>query len=234
MRLSSAFLVLALGCQAQQPSAPVANDAAFTVPVAAPQPVAAPEPVDAAPRTHLVGRHVLVVGDSEACAVGSYINLKKTVAAINAEAGQPTDSVEVDCKGGTVVPYWGSGGNFRAALGRHPTADTVLVFLGTNHYWNQKDTPNVAPILDLVRERKLSCVWVGNTAVHGHHWNVNNLLREAVTPTCSYFDTEAADIPLADGVHPSPAGATKWIRLIWPTIPLRHEEDHERTEPSNQ
>lgn len=171
-----------------------------------------------------VSRHVLIIGDSEACAVGWVV--KGTVKKINEEAQQPYDRVDVVCKGGTMVQYWGRQGNFRAALSKHPNPDTVLVFLGTNHY-HQQTTPEVGPILDVVKEYGFNCVWVGNTAVKGGRYKINKLLREAVQPTCSYFDTEAAGIPLADGIHPNGAGAAKWIRAIWPMIPVKYEERHE-------
>lgn len=173
-----------------------------------------------APVLKPVGRKVLIVGDSEACAVSSYIDLKKLVAEINDAAGQPHDTVEFDCKDGTRVEYWGAGGHLRSALDNHPNPDAVLVFLGTNHYW-QTTVPPTDTVTDLLKDT--NCVWVGNTAVHDKRWPVNGLIRDAVTPQCKYFDTEAAKIPLADGVHPTPEGATRWIRLVWPEIPLKKE-----------
>jgi len=165
-------------------------------------------------------RRVLITGDSEACRVGFYA--KKVIAQINAENHEPADVVDVDCKGGTVVQYWGTGGNLKLALARHPHPDDVLVFLGTNHYW-QRVTPPTSTVTDLLRDT--NCIWVGNTAVHGKHWAINGLIRDAVTPQCAYFDTEAADIPLDDGVHPGHAGAVKWLRMVWATIPTKYEED---------
>jgi hypothetical protein len=217
-------LLFAIACKSPVDSLPVVPPVVEAGPPLAVQPAI----IEAGPvvvTSWIAPREVLIIGDSEACAV-SYV-VKATVKQINIDAKQPEDVVNVDCKGGTVVPYWGTGGHFRAALARHPKTDAVLIFLGTNHYWNQKDTPNVVPILDLIKEKGLNCVWVGNTAVHGKHWNINNLLRTAVTPTCSYFDTEAANIPLADGVHPDRAGSVKWLKAIWPTIPLRYEENDE-------
>lgn len=194
-------------------------------------------PVVTAPTMEIVtprqSRHVLIVGDSEACAVSSYINLKKLVATINDEDGAPHDVVDVECKGGTVVQYWGDGGNLKLALQKHPKPDDVIVFLGTNHYWiksipettkvpGQLTLPKVRVITDQLKDT--NCIWVGNTAVHGQHWAVNGLLRDAVIPQCTYFDTEAANIELADGVHPTPAGAVKWVRLVWKEIPPKYEE----------
>jgi len=218
MKLIACLLVLLTGCntcyiQPTETTPPASShDVVAMDAIPTPAPTVAPtvdaEPV---PPPKVAARRILIVGDSEACAVASQVK----------DAKLPTDTVDVDCKGGTVVQYWAAGGQ------RHPRPDTVLIFLGTNHYWNQKDTPDVKPILDLVKEQGFSCVWVGNTAVKGRHWNINNLLREAVTPTCSYFDTEAADIPLWDGVHPGPAAALKWLNAVWPMIPMKYEEAHE-------
>ena len=169
-----------------------------------------------------LSRRVLIVGDSEACTVGYYA--RPIVERIDREVGHPLDVIDLDCKGGTVVPYWAQGGNFRLALSRHPRPDVVLIFLGTNHYWNERDVPDASIILDQVRAQGLECLWVGNTAVKGRHWRVNEMLRAEVTPTCSYFDTEVADIPLYDGVHPDKVGVAKWLRAIWPNIPERYEE----------
>jgi hypothetical protein len=167
-------------------------------------------------------RHVLIVGDSEACTVGPYV--RTTVALINQENDEPRDDVHVACKGGTVVQYWGAGGHMQAALREFPHPDDILIFLGTNHYW-QKQAPTTASITNFLDSA--DCIWVGNTAVHGQHWAINGLIRDAVTPRCTYFDTEAADISLADGVHPTPAGAVRWLRLVWATIPPKYEETHE-------
>lgn len=173
-----------------------------------------PEPV-----LVLAPRKVLVVGDSEACAVNLYI--RKTVKEFNEALKQPLDVVDVDCKGGTTVQYWGEQGHFRESLSKHGKPDVVVVFLGTNHYW-QTTTPPVNMIIDQL-EPRTECLWVGNTAVKGRKWKINRLLKDAVTPRCQYFDTEAADIHLPDGVHPSGAAAIKWIKMIWSMIPLKYE-----------
>lgn len=170
----------------------------------------------------LLPRHVLIVGDSEACVIGQN---RDAIAKFNDDNGQPHDVVDVECKTSTRVTYWGYDGNFRAALSKHPNPDEVLVFLGTNHWWNDRKAPEVKPILDLVDVHQLKCIWVGNTAVRGKRWPINDLLRAAVTPTCDYFDTEAAEIPLRDGVHPGREGAVKWINAVWSMIPLKYEDD---------
>lgn len=168
-------------------------------------------------------RRVLLVGDSEACRVGLFVQAEAR--RINDEQHQSRDIVEVDCRTSTMVQYWAEDGNFKASLERHQKPDAVLVFLGTNHWWIPNVTPDVAPITDLVKERGIDCLWVGNVKAYGEHYQINDLLREAVTPTCRYFDTEAANIPLdPGGVHPGREGAVKWIRAIWPLIPSKHEK----------
>ena len=209
IRLRHSFFALVLAC---------------CTPVSAAQPEtcdAATGTVDATwvPFKGLVRKHrnVLIIGDSEACAVSNYTR----------HVQDAHDSVYVDCKVSTTVPYWAAQGNFREALSRHPKPDAVLVFLGTNHYWDAKANPDVKPILDIVKAEGIDCVWVGNVAVKGRKWPINNALRASVQPTCSYFDTETAGIPLADGVHPTGDGALKWLRAVWPMIPSHYEERHD-------
>ena len=210
------FAVL-MGCV---PSAVVTSTQDVTIPQveSVPSPVVVDIPPPVVVELVPAPRRILIVGDSEACAVSPYVKLVK----------DPLDTVDVDCKGGTTVPYWSLLGNFRAALSRHPKPDSVLIFLGTNHYSDPKaNVPGVKNILGLVQERNINCVWVGNTAVHGKHWPINVTLKNAVTPTCDYFDTEQAGIQLSDGVHPTREGAIKWLKAIWPTIPQKYEEKHD-------
>lgn len=147
--------------------------------------------------------YTLVIGDSEAGACSMRVD----------EVKLPNERVSVDYKISTTIQYW-SGGNFRRALESHPIVDNVVIFLGTNDYFS-KSLPDIKPILDLMRERGLKCVWVGPTAVHDRRWPIDDLLREAVRPTCEYVDTMDHDIPLRDGVHPTWSGTLKWLRVIW-------------------
>lgn len=222
--LRSAFVgSLVVACCAIQPtqrSVPVVDTKPPVITITEPRVIEVPPVVTVQKK---VSRHVLVIGDSEACAVNLYI--RKTVKEINEAAHKPLDVVDVACKGGTVVQYWGEQGHFREALKKYPNPDAVVIFLGTNHYW-QGTRPPVETILNQI-QAPTSCVWVGNTAVKGKRWKINNILREAVQPTCSYFDTEAAGIELPDGVHPSGAGAIKWLKGIWPMIPPKYEEVNE-------
>jgi hypothetical protein len=172
----------------------------------------------------LIPRHVLVVGDSEACVVG--LN-RDVITKFNDDNEQPHDDVTVECKTSTRVQYWAGDGNFLEALSKHPNTDVVLVYLGTNHWYSGRQVPDVKPIIDVVVQKSLDCVWVGNTTVRGRHWPINGILHVAVEPTCTYFDTEAADIQLRDDAHPTRSGAVKWINAVWPLIQLKYEDEYD-------
>lgn len=166
-----------------------------------------------------VSRNVLIVGDSEACAVG----LVKNDAALleSARTQAPIDKVAVECKGGIVIQHW-TKGKFKRALDAHPNTDVVLVFLGTNHYW-QKELPSTQPMLDLMRERGLSCVWVGNPRVLGKRWPMNDMLPKQVEPTCMYLDSEQLKLQLWDGYHPDKKSSIHWLRQALRMMPLKFE-----------
>lgn len=146
----------------------------------------------------------LIIGDSQ---VGSVQRRLK-------EVREPNEIIDTDFKNGTSIQYWAEQGNFVKALSRHPQPDIVVVFLGTNNYSN-KTCPNVTPILDEIVKRGIKCVWVGPVEVRGRKWPINGLIKQAVTPTCTYVDTENFSIPLEDGVHPTYTGILKWLRAVW-------------------
>jgi hypothetical protein len=214
-KLNVVAVILSLVCCTRRsvPSAQASIDSGAVPEAAASVIVVPPPPIP-------VPRHVLIVGDSEACATGRYA--KDAVKQFNDDHGQPHDTIDVECKGGTQVRYWGKEGHLRDALSKHPNPDNIVIFLGTNHYTETK-APDVSIVLDLVKQSGARCTWVGNTAVNGKKWKINKLMRDAVTPTCDYFDTEAANIALPDGVHPWGDGAIKWIKLVWVTIPTKYE-----------
>lgn len=216
MRLRDLLLLTLLTCGRAQTNNVVEQPAVAT----------SAEPPVVVPTKHFVpaSRRILIIGDSEACAVKpyAYSEFKKQ----DVLHQMPVDTVDVECKGGTTVPYWGAQGHLKEALQKHPNPDTVIVFLGTNHY-GQNKAPDVSVVLDGIENSGAQCVWVGNTAVDGKRWKINKLIHDAVTPRCKYFDTEAADIPLADNAHPSVQGAIKWLRLVWGVLPLKFEEEHE-------
>lgn len=191
------------------PERPLEETVAAVTSVPAPEPVETTKTIKQPVR---LARHVLVVGDSEACAVSTH------VAGVARSAG---DDADFACKSSTTVQYW-SAGPLARALDARPHVDTVVVFLGTNHYLDAV-APPVGPILEEFRSRGLTCVWVGNTPVMGKPRKVNGLLRDAVSGSCTYFDTEAFGPVLRDGVHPTPASARLWLDAVWRVIPQKFE-----------
>ncbi len=155
--------------------------------------------VNTAPKTI----KTLVVGDSEAGRCKFRMN----------EVRRENETIIVEQRDGTETKFWANGA-FHAALARHPETDNVVIFLGTNDFYRTM-VPNVAPILDEIKEKHLKCVWVGPTSVQFKKWKINGLLKDAVSPTCTYVDTQEIGIPLWDGVHPTNAGVIKWLRAIW-------------------
>jgi hypothetical protein len=149
-------------------------------------------------------RRILIVGDSEAGYVSRRIS----------EVKLAHDTVEVDAKSSTTIQYWSELGNFLTVLNRHQKSDIVVIFLGTNNYGNTT-LPNVAPILDEVVKRNLKCIWVGPTAVRGKNWPINAMLKARVQPVCKYLDTQASNISLEDGIHPTHESILKWLKLVW-------------------
>jgi lysophospholipase L1-like esterase len=119
--------------------------------------------------------------------------------------------VEFDFKIGSRIQFWS--GHLPVVLTQHVKPDVIIVFLGTNNF---ADTtlPDLTPILSAIHSTGARCIWVGPTSVHGKPWPIDALLRSAVAP-CVYVDTEALDIPLADGVHPTAGGALKWLQAVW-------------------
>lgn len=168
-----------------------------------------------------ISRKLLVVGDSEACAIKPYVDdvFKKQNAAHN----MPQDIINVECKVGSTVEYWSSQERFKNILNKHSKPDVVIVFLGTNHYWQNK-APDISNIVDGIENSGAQCVWIGNTAVNGKRWKINRLMRDAVASRCRYFDTEQANISLVDNAHPTIPATIKWLQLIWDVVPLKFEE----------
>lgn len=146
---------------------------------------------------------ILVLGDSEAGAVSP--SLKNVLL--------PGETTELEYKSGSSIEYWARG-KFHEALGHHFVPDVIIVFLGTNNYGYQT-LPDVTPILDEIVQTHAKCIWVGPTSVNGQKWKIDKLLKKAVSGQCSYVDTEELDIELADGIHPTQVGVTKWLNEIW-------------------
>jgi hypothetical protein len=161
-------------------------------------------------------QNVLLIGDSEV----RYVNwwgLKSVQ--------QPNETVFVDSKPGTTIAQWNNGMwwdkhffTFKSEMARYSNIDVVIVFLGTNNYNFTYLQPHQA-ILDTLKGSHAKCIWVGPTDVHIHGPRnphiINGLLKKEVSSVCTYVDTESLHIPLVDGVHPTQAGAIKWMQEIW-------------------
>lgn len=160
-------------------------------------------------------RHVLVVGDSQACAVGAI--MQRVVEGVDRANNRLIDTFDVDCRPGTTIEYWTLNDRFATSLRSHSNVDDVIVFLGTNDYYAVQ-APNVDQILDVVRSYHIGCVWVGNTSVHGRTWPINSMLHDIVMPACVYVSIDDASVQLADGVHPTTHGAEIVLGRAWQAL----------------
>jgi len=160
------------------------------------------EQVEAAP---IVPKHqnILIIGDSEVQYADWFFKPFKN----------PNETVFFDSKPGTGIGWWNAG-IFHREMNKFPNVDIVIIFLGTNNV-NFKYLEPYQNILDEVKARNVKCIWVGPTAVYNKQHVINSLIRDAVSGTCTYVDTEALDIPLVDKVHPTQPGAIKWLTEIW-------------------
>lgn len=91
--------------------------------------------------------------------------------------------------------------------------DRIIVFLGTNNYYDSK-LPSVEGVLRVVRSTGAKCIWVGPPKVNNRPWKLNNDLKSAVEPLCTYVDSQQLAIELRDGIHPTDKGAQEWARKI--------------------
>lgn len=91
--------------------------------------------------------------------------------------------------------------------------DRIIVFLGTNNYYDAK-LPSIEGVLQVIRSTGAECIWVGPPKVNNRPWKLNNDLRSAVEPTCKYVDSQQLTIELSDGIHPSDRGAREWAKKI--------------------
>jgi len=148
----------------------------------------------------LVPQKILIVGDSEACAM--------KFGAVKA-VRTSEEKVDIDCVGGTRVGWW-SNGRMKQALSKEKY-DVVIVFLGTNDYGMK---PDPSKVVQDITDSGAACVWVGPPLVRGKRSATNEHLKANVSP-CLYLDSQALGVPLADGVHPTGAGAVKWLKKAW-------------------
>lgn len=151
--------------------------------------------------------NVLIIGDSEACAVGRIA--QEAIVAV--DLGM---HATVNCRTGSHIQDWSPQVIDSIIRGDH---DAIMVFLGTNHH-DQVELPDVQPLLDVIERRGIACVWAGSVPIGGHGWYVNELLRDAIVPTCGYVDLESIVVELPDGLHPTPTGAREWLNVAMDTV----------------
>ena len=163
--------------------------------------------LDAIP-TSPAPQRILLIGDSQVRYCDWYFN--------RANVKQPNETVIFDSKPGTTIGTWNY--IFVQEMSKYPHLDMVIIFLGTNNFGFSYLQPH-QNILNEIKRRNIKCLWVGPTDVKMKGWKnlhmIGPFIKNAVDGTCTYFDTEQADIELADGVHPTLAGAINWLQLIW-------------------
>ena len=147
---------------------------------------------------------ILLIGDSEVMYMDWFFS--------RAHVKQPNETVLFDSKPGTTIGTWNF--IFVSEMARYQKVDEVLIFLGTNNF-NFPFLQNHDNILNEVKRRKVKCLWIGPTKVYGKHHPINEMIKQAVEPTCTFFNTEEDGIELQDGVHPTLAGGIKWLKDIW-------------------
>jgi len=155
-------------------------------------------------------RKVLVVGDSEACAVG----------AIAPEI--TTHAVKVSCSSGTTIQDW-TGRKLTSAIASAPGSDVVIVFLGGNNIVNE-DVDGIDQIIDAIWKHGADCVWVSNAALFDKKWRINELMKAHVGERCKYLDSEELPLNLPDKLHPDRASARLWLNAALELMPKIYKE----------
>ena len=156
----------------------------------------------------ILPKKILLIGDSQVRYLSWYMD--------RAGVKQPNETVFFDSKPGTTILTWNN--IFVREMSKYPNIDEVLIFLGTNNF-NFGFLQDHQNILNEIKRRNVKCLWIGPTNVRMNGFKnlhmIGPLIKKAVEPVCKFFDTEAAGIELADGIHPSLDGAVKWLRDIW-------------------
>jgi hypothetical protein len=155
-----------------------------------------------------VPRNILIIGDSEACAVGAVVH----------EFTHHT--LKCSCSSGTTIQDW-AGMKVNRVLRDVDDVDVVIVFLGGNNIINE-NVVGVQTIIDKIGTR--DCVWVGNAALFGKTWNVNQLMKDSVGTQCSYLDSEKLQLKLPDKMHPDRASARLWLQAAIDLVPKVYKE----------
>lgn len=161
-------------------------------------------------------RNVLIVGDSEACAVGN-------VAQRTSDEIGWGHVIDTSCKSGSTIQDW-SGNRIDAALKDHSRADVVIVFLGGNNVHNE-NTNGAETIIEKITARRSACVWVGNAKLFEKTWRINSSLKEVVEASgCRYLDSELLNLKLVDKMHPDVESAKLWFKSAIALVPVLYEE----------
>jgi len=142
-----------------------------------------------------------IVGDSEAGAVAPSLK------GVLPSGSQIVLTYEVSSR----IEKW-AGGKMAASRPSRKV-DRVIVFLGTNNYYDTQ-LPSVEGVLQVIRSTGARCTWVGPPKVNNRPWKLNNDLKAAVGSTCTYVDSQQLAIELRDGIHPTDKGAQEWARKI--------------------
>lgn len=160
--------------------------------------------VDAAPSP----QRILLIGDSQVRYLSWYFD--------RAEVKQPNETVLFDSHPGYTILAMNR--IFVAEMNKYPNLDEVIIFLGTNNF-NFNFIQDHQNILDEIKRRHIKCVWAGPTDVRMKGFKnlhiIGPLIKHSVEEVCTYFDTEAFNISLLDGIHPDLEGGKKWLREIW-------------------
>ena len=145
----------------------------------------------------------LVIGDSEVAYTHPHFSAVQ----------ESNETIVKEFKGGTVIQQW-FGDRLDTALNKHPNAETIIIFLGTNNA-GRKDDLDITPILSKIKDKK--CIWVGPVAVNGQRWNFNKLLQANVlkNSNCKYVNSEELGLKLLDGYHPDQESAIRWLKEVW-------------------
>lgn len=152
--------------------------------------------------------NILILGDSLAC--GSQMRVKEFL--------KQNESVVYDCKVGSTLQQWNSE-KAKIAFERNKDISSVIVFLGTNNYTATK-MPEISNILGEIEKHNVKCTWIGPTAVRGKQWQINQLIKEAVSKNCDFVDITDSEILLQDGIHPT---FSSWFTILKRTWEIREK-----------
>jgi lysophospholipase L1-like esterase len=153
-----------------------------------------------------------IIGDSQAAGITEIASPCGSI------PNNPTCAKSGQVFSGT-VPFGGTSAKVLAQIGGRTSdwtaaklealaispGDTLVVFLGSNDYDGRPD-PSV--IQAFAKRRGTSLLWVGPPAIRGKIGTAPAFLAAALGG--DYLDSRGLQIPLVDGIHPSPEGYKSW------------------------